>query len=126
MSSCRAIPRVTFAGLKAKCDEAYVACAGKCRIKAEPIAGLGDCPNFDVCAGPGGNGTVFRPLPGGPFASCLSWPDVKCESCPGHRPDYQGMVAKCGTEYPQHAPNGCFDQLNRNLCYPWANCTPNC
>jgi hypothetical protein len=119
-------PEWTLDELKIMCDEAYPECQNNCRILAEPIVGLGDCPNFDVCALPGGDGTEFEPLPGGPYASCWSWPDGKCETCPGRTPDYQGLKNLCATTYPGRAPNGCIGAFNRNLCYPWANCIPDC
>ncbi|MFN8593189.1 MAG: hypothetical protein U0031_17165 [Thermomicrobiales bacterium] len=108
-------PEVTFAALKAKCDETYPECNGECRIKAEPIVGLGDCPDFTDCVVTNG---PPQPIPGGPHASCWSWPDFKCETCPNEKPDYQGLKDLCGTAYPPGKPITCWDRLGRNDCYP--------
>ena len=106
---------LTLAEIRASCDAAYPACGGHCRIKADPIVGLGDCPNFTDCVVTNG---PQQPIPHGPYASCWSWPDFKCETCPNEKPDYQGLKDLCGQAYPPGQPITCWDRLGRNDCYP--------
>jgi hypothetical protein len=110
---------LTFKDLKAKCDEAYPACNGDCRLLAEPIVGLGDCPDYQYCDynsyAPDCRTFTVGPIPGGPYGSCWSlWsPFMQCWSCPGHTPDHAGMVDLCGQEYPDE----CSYQ-GQNICFP--------
>jgi hypothetical protein len=125
--------RLTMRDLQEKCEAAFPACAGDCRVLSEPVVGLGDCPDLywcnwleDSCVP-----HTAGPIPGGPYGSCWSWtnPFMRCWSCPGHTPDHDGMVATCNQAYPgacSRDPSGCYPSSDQYSGAKPAAALPGC
>ena len=83
-------PLVTFADLKAACDEAYPACEGNCRIKAEPIVGLGIAPTSTSARGRAATARSFAPCRAGPSPPAGAGPTSSASRVPATRRTTRG------------------------------------